>query len=173
MGVHVHGLRVVVVMMLHVVDSRHVGGVGCMWGRGADVRHASQGYAARCEVVQQVAIQALRRLVVDWVMVVVVRGEHRRVVQMGWGRGGGAGHACHGGHGVIGRVRFERVALLGHNVHRSQRFGSLEQSLIEPGEDVALELGEQGDSESRLVIEHYCLLTKQTKITPITSNLEN
>lgn len=80
--VHVHGLRVVVVMVvLHVVDGRHVcggSGVGGVRGRGADVggRHASQGDAGR-QVVQEVALQALGRLVVTRV---VVGGEHGRVM---------------------------------------------------------------------------------------------
>lgn len=130
-------------VVLHVVNGRHVSGVGGVRGRGADVRagHASQG-DARCEVVQQVALQALCRLVVGRV-VVVVGGEHRWVVQVRGGGGRGAGHAGHGGHGVVGRVWFERMTLLGHNVHSGQSLGPLQQSLIKAGEDVALKLREE------------------------------
>lgn len=144
--VHVHGLLVVVVVVLHVVDGRHVRGVGVVRGRRADVRpwHASQGDARR-EVVQQLAVQDLSRLVVRRV---VVGGEHGRVVQVRGGGGRGAGHAGHGGHGVVGRVRFERVALLRHDVHRGQSLGSLQQSLIEAGEDVALQLREEEKEET-------------------------
>lgn len=128
--------------MLHVVDGRHVGGgVGGVRGRGAHIRarHASQR-DARCEVVQQVSLQALCRLVVRRM---VVRGEHRWMVQVRgrWGRG--AGHAGHGGHGVVGRVWLERVALLSHNVHSGQSLSSLQQRLIKAGEDVALKLREE------------------------------
>ena len=139
--VHVHGLWVVVGVVLHVVDGRHVGGVSCVRGRGADIRagHASQRNA-RCEVIQQVAFQALCWLVVPWV---VVGGEHRWVVQVRGGRSRCAGHAGHCGHGVVGRVWLERVALLGHNVHSSQGLGSLQQRLIKTGEDVALKLREK------------------------------
>lgn len=142
--VHVHGLWVMVV--LHVVDGRHVGGVGGVRGRGAYVRarHASQGDAWR-EVVQQVALQTLRRLVVRRV---VVRGEHRRMVQVRGGRRRGAGHAGHGGHGVVGRVGLERVALLGYDVHSGQSLSSLQQRLVEPGEDVALKLPEKQSEAS-------------------------
>lgn len=133
---HVHGLRVVVVV-LHVVDSGHVRVRGVRGG-GADVgsRHAPQRDARR-EVVQQVALQALCRLVVRRV---VVRGEHGRVVQVRRRGGGGAGHAGHGRHGVIGGVRLERVALLRHDVHGGQSLGSLQQRLIEAREDVSLKL---------------------------------
>lgn len=141
-------------VVLHVVDGRHVGGVGVR-GRGADVRagHAPQR-DARCEVVQQVALQALRRLVVPRV-VVVVGGEHRGVVQVRGGGGRGAGHAGHGGHGVVGRVWFERVTLLGHDVHRGQSLRSLQQGLIKAREDVALELREEQRGAERRREEKY------------------
>lgn len=83
-GVHVHCLLVVVVL-LHVVYGGHVS--VWMGGSGADVGagQPSQGDRhAGGQVVQQVAIQALRALVMG-VMVVVVRGEHGRVVEVGRG----------------------------------------------------------------------------------------
>lgn len=96
-------------------------------------------------MVQQVALQTLRRLVVRRVM---VGGEHRRVVQVCGGGGRGAGHAGHCGHGVVGGVWLERVTFLCHDVHGGQSLGSLQQRLIKAGEDVALELrGEQREAD--------------------------
>lgn len=54
----------------------------------------------------------------------------------------GARHARHRGHGVVRGVWLERVALLGHNVHRGQSLGSLQQRLIKTREDVSLQLPE-------------------------------
>lgn len=65
------------------------------------------------------------------------------MVQVRGGGGRGACHAGHGGHGVVGRVWFERMTLLGHNVDRGQSLGSLQESLIKAGEDVALKLREE------------------------------
>lgn len=120
--------------MLHVVNCWHV------WVRvgsgGANVgAHASDG-DARGEVVEQVALQALRRLVVG---MMVVRGQHWRVMKVPRRGRGSAGHARHGGHGVVGGIWLERVTLLSH-VHRCQRLGSLEKGLVKAGKDVTLQL---------------------------------
>lgn len=96
-------------------------------------------------MVEQLALQGLRRLVVARV---VVRGEHGRVVQVRRGRGGRARHARHGSHGVVGGVRLERVALLRHDVHGGQSLGPLQQRLVEAGEDVALQLRGGAQSHS-------------------------
>lgn len=92
-------------------------------------------------MLEQVALEALSRLVVVVrVVCVMVRCEHGRVVQVRRGGRRGSCHARHRGHGVVRGVWLERVALLGHNVHRGQSLGSLQERLIEPGEDVSLQL---------------------------------
>lgn len=140
--VHVDGLRVRVVMVVRVVDGRgHVRvRVRCARGHVRGGRHAAErdGWG---EVLEQVALQALSRLVVVVrVVCVMVRCEHGRVVQVRRGGRRGACHARHRGHGVVRGVWLERVALLGHDVHRGQSLGSLQQRLIETGEDVSLQL---------------------------------
>jgi len=141
--------------MLHVVNCWHVRvrvGSG-----GANVgAHASDGDAGG-EVVEQVALQALRRLVVG---MVVVRGQHRRVMEVPRRWCGSAGHARHGGHGVVGGIWLERMTLLSH-VDRRQRLGSLEKGLVEAGEDVTLQLR---DREQALVsvANYYFFFTTKT-----------
>lgn len=102
---------------------------------GANVgsRHASDSDAGG-EVVEQVALQALRRLVVG---MMVMRSQHRRVMKVPRRGRGRAGHAC---HGVVGGIWLERVTLLSDDVHRRQRLGSLEQGLVKAGKDVTLQL---------------------------------
>lgn len=102
-------------------------------GANVGARHASDRDAGG-EVVEQVALQALRRLVVG---MVVVRSQHRRVMKVPRRRRGRAGHAR---HGVVGGIWLERMTLLSDDVHRRQRLGSLEQGLIKAGKDVTLQL---------------------------------
>lgn len=108
-------------------------------GANVGARHASDRDAGG-EVVEQVALQALRRLVVGMMMVVVVRGQHRRVMKVPRRRRGRAGHARHACHGVVGGIWLERMTLLSDDVHRRQRLGSLEQGLIKASKDVTLQL---------------------------------
>lgn len=105
-------------------------------GANVGARHASDRDAGG-KVVEQVALQALRRLVVG---MMVVRGQHRRVMKVPSRGRGRAGHARHGGHGVVGGIWLERMTLLSDDVHRRQCLGSLEQSLIKAGKDVTLQL---------------------------------
>lgn len=105
-------------------------------GANVRARHASDRDAGG-EVVEQVALQALRRLVVG---MMVMRGQHRWVMKVPRRGRGGAGHARHGGHGVVGGIWLERMTLLSDDVHRRQCLGSLEQSLIKAGKDVTLQL---------------------------------
>lgn len=109
-GVHVHTL----VVMLHVVYGRHVRMRVGSAGTNVSARHASDG-DARGEVLEQVALQALCRLVMG--MMVVMRGQHGRVMKVPRGGRGCAGHARHGGHGVVSGIWFVRMALLSDDVH--------------------------------------------------------
>lgn len=101
-------------------------------------------------MVEQVSLQTLSRLVVVVrVVCVMMRREHGRVMQVRRGGRWGACHTCHRGHGVVRGVWLERMALLGHNVHRGQSLGSLQQRLIETGEDVSLQLERRKESKIR------------------------
>lgn len=50
---------------------------------------------------------------------------------------------------MVGGVRFERVALLSHDVDGGQSLRSLEERLIETSEDVSLELQEEEKRERK------------------------